>query len=82
MSAPDPQRVTELVERALPLFAGQDPAVIGAALADLTAIWLASHVVRGDKAGADSLRAEILLEHVEAVRRLTAINAQQLGTDQ
>jgi hemerythrin len=72
----------ELVERVRPLFAGQDPAVVGAALADLTAIWLASHVVRGDPKETDALRGRLMLAHMQAVRALTAINAQQLGTDQ
>lgn len=78
---PDPKRVTELVERVRPLFAGQHPAVIGAALADLTAIWLGGHVVRGDPEETDALRGRLMLEQMRAVGGLTAVNAKEMGTD-
>jgi hypothetical protein len=71
-----------LVERVRPLFACQPPEAVGAALADLTAIWLASHVVRGDPAETDALRGRLMFEQTQAVRALTAINAQEMGTDQ
>jgi hemerythrin len=72
--------IMELVERARPIFAGQDPAVIGAALADLTARWLAGHVLADDPAATDQLRGDLMLEQVRLVRRLTVINARDLGT--
>jgi len=77
-----PHRVTELVERARPVFAKQDSAAVGAALADLTAIWLAGHVVRGEPAETDRLRETLLRLHVDMISRLTAVNAEEMGTKQ
>lgn len=79
---PDTRLVVELVERVRPLFAGHDPRVIGAALADLTAIWLAGHVIEGDPEETDALRGRLMLEQMQAARELTAINAKEMGTDQ
>lgn len=75
---PDTRLVAELVERARPIFAGQPPEVVGAALADLTAIWLASHVVEGSWTETDALRGDLMLMQVRAVRRLTAVNSEEL----
>jgi hypothetical protein len=72
--------VCRLVEEVRPILAGHSPEVIGAALADLVAIWLAGHVVAGDIEATDRRRGELMLMHAQAVRHLTAINALQLGT--
>ena len=37
------QQQQQLVARCRPIFSGQDPRAIGAALAELTAIWLSGH---------------------------------------
>ena len=68
-----------LVERARPIFAGQPSGAVGAALADLLAIWLASHRVEGDEDAQRSLWADMLAEHCVTVRRLTEINAEKLA---
>jgi len=72
--------VTDLVEAARPLFAGKPHPVVGAALADLTAIWLAGIVVQGDEGETDRLRGRLMLGQMQTVRRLTAVNAGMMGT--
>jgi hypothetical protein len=62
------------------LLAGQHPAVIGAALADLTAMWIAGHVAIGDEAATARARAGLLAKHVELVLLLVPINAAISGT--
>lgn len=74
------RRVEELVERVRPLLAGVPPEIVGAALADLTAIWLAGHYVEGDAVKTDRVRGALMLEQWRAVRRLTAVNADMMGT--
>jgi hypothetical protein len=70
--------VVALVAAARPLLMGKPKEVQGAALADLLAIWLASHVVRGDPAATKRWRAAILKLHLKAVRQLVPINYQAL----
>lgn len=72
--------VFAVVMRARPAFAGCEPEVVGAALADLTAMWLASHVIPGDPAETDRMRGRLMLMHGQKVRALTALNAEALGT--
>ena len=73
--------VTRLVERIRPLLAGQPPEIVGAALADLLAIWLASHVYRDLPETTAAMRDALLVAHVEKVRALVPVNAAMLGTD-
>ena len=80
----DAVHAQQLVERAKPLFAGQPPEIIGAALADLVAIWLASHVYRdmpGSTDATDAMREGLLEDLVDTVRKLVPVNAAILGTD-
>jgi hypothetical protein len=77
----DPDQVGELVERVRPLLAGQDPPVVGAALADLLAIWVAGHIVTDDPKATDMLRAVLLANHFRAVSGLVPINASILHGD-
>lgn len=60
-----------LIEVIGAMFEGQHPAVIGAALADLTSIWIAGHhpIKRGD----------VLALHIEAVAKLLPINAKRIA---
>lgn len=60
------------ISPAEPLFAGRDPEVVGAVLADLLAMLLAGHV--GEDAAA--LREQLLEVHIAAVRRLIPVNVQ------
>ena len=64
------------------ILAGQDPKTQSAVIADLLATWLAGHVVRGDRLKTDRLRADLLRDHINAVRVLVNINAQEMGTDE
>jgi hypothetical protein len=63
-----------IVDACKPLLAGHDPAVQGAVLADLTAMWLAGHM------GEDSeeLRELLLSGFVELVRKLVPINEERI----
>jgi hypothetical protein len=68
-------RQAEIISRELmPVISkalGGKPAMVqGAVLADLTAIWLAGHVVRDDPAATASLREDLLSAHVDGIRSL------------
>lgn len=76
-----PNDTFRLLEEAGSVLAGHPPEVIGFILADLTATWLAGQVVPGDPEATERLRGEVLGYHVAAVRRLTKINARQIGAD-
>ena len=79
------REVDELVERIrpalFPLLAGKHPEIQGAALADLTAIWLAGHVHPGDPEMTAGLRESLLELHITAIRKLIPVNAKAMGTD-
>jgi len=62
--------VAAMVEAARPIFAGRHPMHVGAALADLAAIWLAGHP--------EQAREELLALHVDYIRKLIPINAAAL----
>jgi hypothetical protein len=53
-----------------PLFSGEHPAVVSAALADLTAMLIAGH--------AAELREQILTMHIELIRKLIPLNVRAL----
>ena len=73
--------VRQLVLEASKVLAGADPAVAGAALADLCAMWLAGHMDgRGPDASAH-LRARLLRMHIRKIRQLVPVNARIMGTD-
>jgi hypothetical protein len=74
----DADEAVALVQAMRPLLMGRPKEVQGAALADLLAIWLAGHVVRGDPAATKRWRADILKVHLKAVRQLVPINYQAL----
>ena len=67
MDKADVQTVCRLVDEVKPLLAGHSPAVQGAVLADLLAIWLGGHHAGGDTA---DLRDRLLEMHVSKVREL------------
>ena len=69
-----------LAEKIAPMFAGLDPDIIGAALADLTAIWLAGHRIVDDGLATAQLRDEVLRAHTRVIRKLTTLNAKIMGT--
>lgn len=61
-----------------PLLAGKHPGVVGAVLADLTAMWLACHSVADDAEATDAMRGELMHLQWAAVRQLTAVNEADL----
>lgn len=62
-------RVHLLTEHGKALFAGEQPEVVGAALADLLAIWLTSHHADNPKR-TQGLRKQMLAFHLKGVLRL------------
>ena len=80
---PDPHfdEVVALVERAREVFAGQNAAVVGSALAELLAIWIASRiVVDGRDEDYAAMRAELLAMHIMAVTRLARAHDAERAT--
>lgn len=69
MSDRDISAVVEMVHRIKPLLAGQPPAVQGAVLAELLAIWLGGHRVPGRPSAQAALRENLLDEHIATVRK-------------
>ena len=70
----DPRIVGQIVEAIRPLLKGFPPEIQGAALCDLTAIWLAGYV-GPDRA---ALRKELYDHHFERLWELVAVNEQLL----
>src|SRR5262245_21904161 len=67
-------QVAPVVEAIKPHLAGRPPAIQGAALADLLAIWLAGHPAE--------VREALLAEHISTVRELVPINAAILTVEE
>lgn len=76
----DTDEVKHAIEQIRRILAGRRPEVQGVVLADLLAMWLASHHVAGDSDATREMRAELLAEHCGMVRQLTAVNAEIIGT--
>jgi hypothetical protein len=70
-----------LVAKINPLFARRRPELIGGALADLLATWLAGHVMPGDREGTEKMRERLLKVHVRAVRKLVPTNETQAARE-
>jgi hypothetical protein len=71
MSAHDEAtEVMALVQAISPLLVGRSHWVQGAVLADLLAMWLAGHIVRGDPRQTKKVREQMLKSHLIAVRAL------------
>jgi hypothetical protein len=70
----DADEAMTLVKKIRPLLAGKDPSVQGAVLADLLAMYLAGHVIRGDPEGTKSFREQALEVHIVGVKALIDIN--------
>jgi hypothetical protein len=64
------------------LLESKQPAVQGAVLAQLLAVYLAGHWIPGDPHQTLALRESILLTHCQFVRRLTQANSQLIGTNE
>jgi hypothetical protein len=70
----------QLVQQIKPLLAGKDAIEVGIALADLTALWIAGHVVINDEAKTLEMRSSLFAAHCAIVRDLTKLNAQDLDS--
>jgi hypothetical protein len=76
----DAQQTLELANRIKPFLAHKPPQIQSAVLAELLSIWLAGHHVQDDPDQTLKLRATLLAEHCQLVRRLVTVNAKMLGT--
>ena len=74
----DANKVHELVDAIRPLLAGNKAEVAGAALADLLAMWLASHVNTDDEDETRRIREVLLNAHIAAARALIEPNYRML----
>lgn len=63
-------QAVEIINRILPLLHGQDPQVVGAVLADLTAMWVAGHVSPGNPEETKQVREAMLTRHIVGVMSL------------
>ena len=75
---PTAVEVDALVDEIRPLLAGKNPALQGAVLADLLAIYICGHRHHDEKKAA-KIREHFLLMHIEAVRQLIEVNAKILA---
>lgn len=74
--------VNELWPELQRILAGRPPQQQGAILADLTAIWIAGHVERGNPAGTIRLRNQLVLHQLDYIDQLIPINAKIMGTEE
>ena len=72
--------IGNLVEQVAPLFAGREPSIVSAVLADCVAIYLAGHVILDHPEETDELREDLLDHFVRLVRQLIVPNAKVLGS--
>ena len=69
-NAYDAEMIADMIK---PLLAGHDPDVTSAVLAQLTALWLAGYVIRGDDRETARMRKDLLSGHVSLIRRLIPV---------
>jgi hypothetical protein len=72
------KKVEALSNKIRELFAGKEPDIIGATLADLLATLLAGFIVEGDEKETNELREDMLTIHIEGVRKLIPVNAREI----
>lgn len=80
MTDEDPmtQIAVDLAKSIHPMFANLPAPVIGAALADLTSLWIAGHITEGQPAETRKLRAELFKQHMKAVKTLVPLQEAML----
>ena len=69
-------QVLLVADQIKPILAGQGSPIQSAILAELTAIWLAGHIIPDDPEETRRLRAELLDGHVRLIRQLIEANAE------
>lgn len=71
MTRADPvDQVMVIVDAVRPLLRGKRPEIVGAALAELLATWVAGHFVPGSRGETIEIRASLLSQHLRAVAEL------------
>ncbi len=68
------RQITSLINQIRPILAGQPPDIVGAALADLTATWIAGYRLRGDPEQTDRWHTDLLARHTAMVELLIQHN--------
>lgn len=76
------QRASQIVTMTSLFFVGQEPGVIGSALADLMATFLCNHKIPTDPAHEADLRVKLLSQWCETVWQLVAVNDGRGATKQ
>lgn len=71
---------TRLSASIKPMFAGLPAPVTGVALADLLAMWVASHIVMDNPNATRKLRDQVIKDHIAAMRPLIKVNEDMLLT--
>lgn len=74
---PETYDVLRLVGRIRPLLKGQPPEIIGAALADLTALFIVNHVAENDTLTRKA-RYEVLKIQIATIKKLIPLNDEML----
>ena len=69
----DTLKAEALAKQCYPIFAGQDPTIVAAALDELLALLLAGHFAPGDPADTQAMRDGILALHIETVKKLVPV---------
>lgn len=74
------KQAPEIAEKIYPMLFGLHPTVQGAIIADLTATWLAGHVVEGSPEDTNKLRKFLFEQHIRLTHKLIEPNADHIGT--
>jgi len=77
------EEVLELTETLRPYLADREPAVVGAALANLVAILLAGHMVLDDageiaRETTEAVREDLLDLHIQTIRELVPVTEAEM----
>jgi len=71
------KEVVDAANRIRPVLFGRPPEIQGAILAELLSCWLAGHITDTPEY-TQALRDELLIEHIEAVRKLISVNEKAI----
>lgn len=74
--------VEAMVKEAQRVFAGKSRSAQGAALADLTAIWVTGHFLLGEDAKTRKLWQDLVTFQVNAIQELIEIYGKEKGIDE
>jgi hypothetical protein len=80
LNVDDAQTIQKLFDHVRPQFGGYKPQVVGAALADLTALWLAGHYVADDPEATRGLRGDLLRLHITMIKQMIGPNSKIVGS--